>query len=156
MRHLYGTKNEDRIIGTDADEALYGFDKADTLIGGGGDDALFGGNGNDFLCGSTWPANGRKDEVDRLTGGRGRDTFVAAGYIGKGDKDYVEIMDFDPREDRILLDRGLVYSVTAERGVAEIRYGRDLVARVHGLEASTLLGTGCLNPAWVSWVFLAH
>ena len=63
---LVGIKGNDSLMGNDGNDTLFGQDDNDTLIGGAGNDSLAGGNGDDFLDGG----NGN----DTINGGEGIDT----------------------------------------------------------------------------------
>jgi hypothetical protein len=130
---LEGTENPDQISGGDLDDLLSGFDGADTISGGAGNDGISGGNGNDELSGDDGndTINGGSGENiisggagdDRLiaenggstlTGGAGKDTFqfnFTRETAGSGEPQSLEdlgitiseITDFQPGEDRILI-----------------------------------------------------
>jgi len=82
MPRIWGTDNDDLIIGADGQYTIYGLAGNDTLLGAGGDDELNGDAGDDFLDG------GEGD--DRLTGHDGNDTLLAGGgndWLWSGDGD---------------------------------------------------------------------
>jgi Ca2+-binding RTX toxin-like protein len=68
---LVGTSGADHICGLDGNDRLYGKGGRDTLDGGPGNDKLFGGGGKDTLY-------GRKGN-DQLFGGKGKDTLYGSG-----------------------------------------------------------------------------
>ena len=73
----YGTKEKDKLLGTDGHNIMYGKGKGDTLQGFGGADILYGQGGSDNLFGG--PAN------DLLYPGPGNDTSDG----GEGDDTYI-------------------------------------------------------------------
>lgn len=79
----FGTKERDRLLGTEGHNIMFGRANSDTLKGGGGVDILHGDKGNDRLFGGGSPN-------DLLYGGPGND--VSDG--GEGDDSYV----FDANE----------------------------------------------------------
>ncbi len=113
---LIGSGGDDTLAGGSGNDALSGGLGNDHLSGGAGADTLFGGHGNDVIDGM----GGEDDspEMDFLNGGDGDDTiFAGFGDIvttGQGQDDVVlssdgtdappvEIMDFDPDQDRLIL-----------------------------------------------------
>jgi Ca2+-binding RTX toxin-like protein len=65
---IYGTPNDDLLVGGEDDDSLWAQQGNDTLIGGAGNDTLSGGDDDDWLDGGT----GNND----LRGGDGNDTYV--------------------------------------------------------------------------------
>jgi VCBS repeat-containing protein len=95
---LFGTTDNDELVGGDSGELLDGGQGEDTLQGNGGDDALFGGAGGDNLQGG--------DGNDRLYGGSGDDTLTSGSgndllVGGSGSNTYV----FEPTPDGFGEDR---------------------------------------------------
>ncbi len=113
---LIGYWGRDLLLGNLGNDNLTGNEDDDTLRGGQGSDNLNGGSGNDWLFGDFG--------TDQLTGGEGFDTFVirSNGFdtvIGGVLTSTVDpanplfadvITDFNPQQDMIGLDRGLVYA----------------------------------------------
>ena len=106
----------DIVTGGAGHDLIYGGDGNDMLSGGAGDDELWGGTGNDTLSagpGSDALIGG--DGLDRLeatlsgtatvwmSGGLHADTFVIALGTTGGTGGSVTLSDFNPREDRIIL-----------------------------------------------------
>ncbi|MDY6861125.1 MAG: hypothetical protein SWN98_17520 [Pseudomonadota bacterium] len=89
-----GGKGDDRLEGGKGADVLRGGGSRDVLLGGGGKDKLDGGKGSDTLTG------GKGN--DRMSGGAGADSFVLHKDNGQD-----VIQDFDPAEDRLLLESGL-------------------------------------------------
>lgn len=120
---LPGTVQDDLIIGRRGDDQLQGFDGEDLLRGGRGDDDLDGGQGEDILRGN------RGDDLlrtegggDLLIGGRGEDTF----FIAAGSQGAVQIRDFDPEEDRLLIAADDLHALSNE-SLSNTRRGAKLV-----------------------------
>ena len=97
------------IWGTPADDLLVGTSGRDVVCGLEGDDRILGGEGGDTLVGEA----GR----DSIVGGPGRDIVAA----GAGD-DLVDVRDGEldsveggPDRDTVLVDRGMEYTLGAER-----------------------------------------
>ncbi len=78
---LAGGDEKDLLIGGDSDDLLVGGDSDDLLIGRGGNDVLVGGNGNDFFA------------------------FSANGVFNLSKIGQDIIADFDPANDKIVLDK---------------------------------------------------
>lgn len=107
---LVSAEGNDALFGGEGDDALHSRDGDDLLVGGGGEDSLFGGDGNDTLY-------GEDESTDYLFGGNGDDALIIGGddhaYGGSGNDTFVvnvndavsevEIMDFDDREDTLVL-----------------------------------------------------
>lgn len=89
-----GKKGINLSSGTDS---YLGYAGADIVNGGADADVLSGGAGKDRLDGGTG--------ADTLTGGEGADSFVFSTAAIKGQHD--TIADFDPLQDRILLDNAV-------------------------------------------------
>lgn len=123
---LNGLGGHDSLDGGLGEDTLNGGDGNDTLIGGLGDDRLNGGNGNDILFG------GLND--DTLSGGAGADVFHFGTLAGDD-----TILDFNPGEDRIVLDNG--FQVTSSK-VRDANHDgvKDLTINLTGGNSVTLLG----------------
>ncbi|MCU0569895.1 MAG: FG-GAP-like repeat-containing protein [Oculatellaceae cyanobacterium Prado106] len=86
---VLGTAGNDRIIGNSKRNLLNGNDGKDRITGLGGDDVISGGRGKDIL-----------------SGGEGRDRFVFdTGRSFQESDGRDKILDFNRRQDRIVLDR---------------------------------------------------
>jgi len=126
---LIGGFGKDLLLGNLGSDALLGNEDEDTLRGGQGNDALDGGSGDDWLFGDFG--------IDELTGGAGFDTFViranepnplagvqyvdpttgdvvfdpGIGPVNPGNPFNADVItDFNPQEDFLGLDNGLVYA----------------------------------------------
>ncbi|NEQ76888.1 MAG: calcium-binding protein [Okeania sp. SIO2C9] len=92
---------DDSIVGGTADDSL-----GDSISAGAGDDVIFGRGGTDTILGGAgddYIAAGLDGTGDSLIGGQGNDSFA---YFAV-EEDVTEnsvIVDFDPSDDRILLD----------------------------------------------------
>ena len=87
---IKGTNGDDALVGTGGTDVIRGGRGDDGLLGGGGNDVIRGGRGGDTLIGGAG--------IDALYGGKGKDTFVLKNGTA------VEVlMDFDPREDMIVV-----------------------------------------------------
>ncbi|MGQ9865916.1 MAG: esterase-like activity of phytase family protein [Pseudanabaenaceae cyanobacterium] len=125
---LFGNMGNDTIDGGEGNDSLFGGRERDVLLGGFGNDFLVGdrendllegGEGNDTLTGVSLTAtNFGTGEVDTLLGGAGADVFVLAntsrsfyddGQNGPGLADYVQIRDFDPGADFLVVRRADTY-----------------------------------------------
>jgi len=71
--YIYGSLDDDTLVGTHKNDVIKGFEDHDLLTGHGGADRLYGGAGGDYLSG------GRGKDL--LDGGAGDDALVG----GKGD-----------------------------------------------------------------------
>ncbi len=91
-----GGWGDDQVEGGAGHDILYGNDGNDSLGGGAGHDIVSGGNGSDFLDGG--PGN------DTLVGGLGEDFFTFT--VADGSTDVIH--DFNPDEDKLILDVGWV------------------------------------------------
>ncbi|KCZ91305.1 calcium-binding protein [Hyphomonas jannaschiana] len=117
---LYGGTSFDKLLGGSGDDMLNGEDGDDILSGDDGDDTLYGGDGNDTLNGGAgndalWGGEG----TDTMTGGAGFDVF----YIGNGENQV--ITDFNPTEDRIVLD-GMNFFYTQDE-LELVQSGKDVI-----------------------------
>lgn len=68
---LAGGAGDDQIIGGGGADTLHGGAGSDALFGEAGSDSLIGGDGNDFLAGQA--------DADTMLGGNGADAFLAEG-----------------------------------------------------------------------------
>lgn len=112
---LSGDAGDDQISGGAGNDSLSGGAGNDKLMGDSGNDTLDGGGGFDMLIGSitrsllrggagndTLVANGG---TTTMIGGAGADTFVLnRDALENGE---VELQDFDPAEDRLMIDPAL-------------------------------------------------
>lgn len=113
-----GGKDEDMVYGGDGDDPhVNGNMGSDQVFGGQGNDTVFGGQGADTVNGDAGDdllSGDRGDDL--LFGGAGADRFVLKA---EGGTDWVG--DFNPGEgDRIRLDAGAAYTVTASDGQAMV------------------------------------
>ncbi|MBR3371672.1 MAG: hypothetical protein IKG52_13680 [Rhodobacteraceae bacterium] len=117
--HMNAGEGNDTLIGGAGDDTLIGGAGDDLLIAGQGNNTLQGDAGNDTLVGATLDQNGQDvsgrnflnggsgDDVliagqgDYLNGGDGADSFALGDWL-QGNA-AVTIVDFDPREDQIIL-----------------------------------------------------
>ncbi len=123
---IYGGAGNDRIGGKGGDDILYGDAGQDTIFGDDGDDLLRGGKGADIL-----------------TGGKDADTFALA--YGEG---IDTILDFSIGEDLIGLVGALTFnqiSVSQRGANAVIEFGKDILARVNGVNAADLTADTFVN-----------
>ncbi len=101
---LFGGKDGDLLNGENGNDILFGNLEADTINGGDGFDSLFGGKSDDVLNG-----DGGNDTLsgdlgaDTLTGGAGQDVFLLQQQ-GQG-RDF--ITDFEPGIDLIQLPNNI-------------------------------------------------
>jgi Ca2+-binding RTX toxin-like protein len=113
---LHGGPGQDSLEGGDGADALHGGLDNDTLSGGPGADTLFGGAGDDLLIGWQAGDDPALPDADYLNGGDGADTIIAGDgdiitsgrgpdllMLGHWISDPVQIIDFDPAEDRLLV-----------------------------------------------------
>lgn len=112
---LHGAEGDDLVIGGPGNDHLYGGTGDDSLSGGPGHDSLFGGAGHDILIGHR-PEDAEQSDADYLNGADGDDTILSgSGDIATGGRgadlfqlghwirDPVEVVDFDPTEDRLII-----------------------------------------------------
>lgn len=93
-RTLVGNAGNNRLVGTAGNDTLSGLGGNDILTGGAGNDRLIGGAGS-----------------DQLTGGTGNDQFIFNALTDRQD----QILDFTPRQDKIVLRNLLFQSVPGYR-----------------------------------------
>jgi Ca2+-binding RTX toxin-like protein len=122
----------------DLDETLYGTLENDTILGYGGNDSLWGQEGNDILIGY----GGGRNEVDTLQGGDGSDTFVLgdnySGVFYRGQTSFGKIADFNQNQDVIQVkgnadEYRLHYGrISGDQALRDtlIYYGSDLIGIV--------------------------
>lgn len=153
---LHGNGGRDSLRGDGGQDYLDGGAGNDRLSGGNGADRLIGGAGADMLAG-----NGG---ADILRGGSGKDTIIGGGgndilYGGQDADRFVfhhldgidRILDYQPGEDRLLLERGLLGDDVAgfvSKHVQETSYGvlidlgddQQIQLRGRGLDADDVIG----------------
>ena len=127
-------RSSDDIRGLGGNDTLKGRAGHDHLVGGAGNDKLHGNDGNDTLDG-TDSINDGVGEWDVLAGGKGKDVFVlgdkdGAYYLGKGNKDFALIKDFELGQDKLVLN-GSVGDYEFKGN--EIYQDGDLVANLVGV-----------------------
>jgi VCBS repeat-containing protein len=107
---VYGGSGHDQVYGDAGNDRLYGDIGNDRLSGGSGHDTIMGGTGRDTISGASGDdrINGGLG-ADVLSGGAGRDSFVFDTKLGKGEVDTIQ--DFNPWEDRIVLDNAIFKKV---------------------------------------------
>lgn len=146
---IRGDIGNDRLLGEGGNDSLYGAAGGDVLSGGSGADLLDGGAGNDRLNGDAGAdtlrggvgndtlAGGANN--DRLIGGTGADVFVF-GPGGGADR----VIDFNPVEDRLLLDATLWGDTTTDPASVVAQFaalsGTDTVFTFAGGERIILQG----------------
>lgn len=122
---LFGGDGNDDLQGGQDNDRLLGGLANDTLTGGAGQDVLFGGLGNDVLQGTAGETAAEQDflnggagddivhfgGLDVVTGGDGADQLIAAT-----DTETAEVMDFDVKEDTLVL----IYDDSLDSGVPEL------------------------------------
>jgi Ca2+-binding RTX toxin-like protein len=161
---IYGNGGNDRIFGAAGNDTLYAGNPTNStsgitsIFGDGGCDKLYGGTGSTALNGTNDTLKG-VGEKDFLTGGvslGSRDNFIIGNgqgtfYLGNGDSDYAEIINFDCSIDQITAN-GIAnnYSITYSGIYANIYYINlngtlDLVAKVVAPPGSINTGTCLLN-----------
>ncbi len=131
---LRGTIFNDDIFGLGGDDTLIGRSRKDVLVGGRDNDILYGGFGHDVLIGveasidrqfnifgppkvdvnTAINATPGRGEIDTLTGGFGKDQFILGDSTNvyyddgrrffSGRRDYAILKDFNPGEDKIILN----------------------------------------------------
>ncbi|MBF2003242.1 MAG: FG-GAP repeat protein [Synechococcales cyanobacterium M58_A2018_015] len=96
---LIGTNKRSVLTGDAGNDILLGRGGNDQLSGAAGDDRLNGGTGNDRLDGGSGN--------DQLRGGPGRDRFIfgAQKSFSEEQLGVDRILDFNPKQDQIVLDR---------------------------------------------------
>lgn len=102
--NVRGTSLNDRIIGSDRKNILSGNAGNDSITGLAGNDVISGGIGKDVL-----------------SGGQGKDRFVfdtEAAFNAAEGRD--RILDFTPRQDRIILDRTTFTAVSKQVSFATV------------------------------------
>jgi len=135
---IYGTNEDNRILGGQNDDIIAGNGGNDNLSGNGGADRLLGGDGNDHLYGESGNdfLSGGKG-YDQVRGGSGSDVFSLS--VGHG---YDWIGDFEDGVDQIKLDENQAFNnvriVDGDRGNAFIYNGNDLCAMVQDTAAADL------------------
>ena len=134
-----GGPGEDTVIGNGGNDTLRGNRGNDSITGGNGDDFLYGGRDNDYFEG------GEGNDLisgefgnDFLIGGAGRDRFVLESGGGAD-----VIVDFQDREDLIVLSRGLTFpQIRVTQGVdgalITIPITGEILATLRGVVASDL------------------
>lgn len=131
---LFGNKGNDTLSGGSGDDQLYGGDHDDVLSGGSGNDQLYGGEDNDELSGDSgndrlFGGNGKdtlegEDGDDTLFGGKGEDVLNGGAgqdliWLGDGedrlhfdqvpgDANHDTVMDFNPDQDSIVINNGVM------------------------------------------------
>ena len=121
---------------------IYGTEEDDSLIGESSDDIIYGLEGDDTLQGSRGSTS---NELDQFIGGQGADLFVLGNFHGNyysngGAKDYALIKDLQ-LNDTIRLDRGnYEFAPSTIEGVegTAIYEDEELIAIVEGAEAEYL------------------
>lgn len=122
---IWGTAADDTLSGTAGNDVIFGEDGADTIDGGDGEDALFSGSGliynsaaynhspgtlskvgsdGDVLNGGSGDDDLWIGPATTAMGGAGADTFYAFANVYETDTPGAVITDFDPIEDRLLID----------------------------------------------------
>lgn len=132
---LNGSAQQDRLTGGSGDDTLSGLGGNDRLSGLDGNDMLIGGNGNDWLSGGNGNDRLTGDRGnDRLSGGQGRDRFFLASGLGRD-----VIQDFQDRQDRITLPRGIRSVDIDQRGNNVLVFDRnDLLAILVGVNSKQI------------------
>jgi Ca2+-binding RTX toxin-like protein len=107
---VFGTSEDDTIIGNDLSNSLLGGNGNDIIRGNDGTDFLFGEGGNDFLdggSGTDFLSGGAKDDIlignlanDVIDGGDGNDLIVGgdAADVLTGGADFDKFQYFTPTE----------------------------------------------------------
>ncbi|AUH32724.1 CAP domain-containing protein [Paracoccus tegillarcae] len=133
---LSGGSGNDYIVGGNGNDVMRGDDGHDRMLGQGGHDNMAGGNGNDIIRGHwgndrldggagndqlfggqmrDWLDGGPGD--DRLWGEAGPDNFVFRGSdIGRD-----RVMDFQPGQDRLMIDDALIAEDLEEFVASSVR-----------------------------------
>ena len=124
---IFGSPDDDLLLGGSGDEVLFGEAGNDTLLGEAGDDLLLGKSGDDYLRGGIG--------TDVLIGGEGVDIFAIAPNEGIS-----IISDFEAGIDLIGLAEGLslgeLYRVQEGSNTVIGTYAGELLAVVTNAEAS--------------------
>ena len=112
IENVIGTDGaSDAIHGDDADNRLEGRGGGDVLEGRGGNDVLVGGDGDDTLDGGAgndaFDGGGGRNS---MTGGAGRDAFL----VQRSDNAIATILDFDPAEDLLVVDRAIYSALVGD------------------------------------------
>lgn len=81
-----------------------------------------------------------------MYGNGGSDIFAVGGYTGPG---YGMIMDFNRREDKLQLSRGVAYTFKQFGSSTGIYSGNDMIAYLNGVS----LGNGVITTQ--SWAIFA-
>ncbi|TLP65877.1 hypothetical protein FEE96_10305 [Parasedimentitalea maritima] len=101
---LSGGDGDDHLAGGLGDDQINGYDGDDLLDGGGDNDQLFGGEGvdtRDFVNGGEGDDTLVAGANDVLTMGDGADQIIVGDWIDADQS--IEMMDFDPTEDQLVL-----------------------------------------------------
>jgi len=115
QHYLATTAGQETLDGGNGRDVLVGGTSNSTLIGGNGEDRLIAGTGNTVM-----------------TGGNGPDTFVFAPGLGKD-----TITDFNPNNDIIQLDHGLVADFASLQSHVQ-QVGQDTVITLDAASSITL------------------
>jgi len=182
----YGTMLADLLIGSDFGDEIKGYAGSDTIYGGAGNDiinagsghdhinsglgndTIYAGAGNDIITGSQQkPADRARfhNKVDTVFGGEGFDTFSILGpaYCRGRDNDYMLIADFNPLQDKLQLNRRVLYVLERVGNSTRVVLGGvDTVAVIEGLTLDNpfaVVGKDTYNDFWVNanldWVTFA-
>ncbi len=167
---IWGRDGNDTLIGGTGDDRLNGMVGNDSIEGGAGNDSLSGGAGTDTIYGGdgddTISFSGRDDRDDGIfsefidagagddfvrfgdgstvTGGTGADSFFVQESMSN--RLVSEITDFDPSEDTLFIELGVVNGGGAEFSLVEreggqgrdLFYGDELVIQLSGDTPFTL------------------
>lgn len=157
--HLSGEDGNDELFGAAGADVLFGGDGNDTMRGGGSDDQMTGGRGDDIMLGQDgndvmdggagrdWLIGGMRN--DTLSGGGGDDTLDGGAGVNRlngGGGEDIFVLDRDggvavvedfSGADQFLMREGARFSDLSFGG-NRILYDGDLVARVIGVETSSL------------------
>jgi Ca2+-binding RTX toxin-like protein len=128
------------VFGTGENDTIIGGNKNSTLTGGGGNDSIVGGTQNDKITGADRVSRG-DGQIDTLTGGGGANKFIlgdsrGAYYRSGGAGDFATITDFNIFGDSIDVGNLTNYSFGFE-GLNTINLfagsdvaTRDLIAKI--------------------------
>ncbi len=131
MSEIFGTNNNDFIVGTvsidrifglggddfidgkEGDDVIYGNENNDTLVDRSGNNILDGGSGNDILHGG---------ELNTLLGGEGNDTYLFEGNVPIGinfleDASGVDTIEFAGSTRSVTIDLGITKAQTVNNNV---------------------------------------